>query len=213
MAVHDITAPLRPDLPAWPGQQTFEREVVKDVAEGDPSTLSVLRLGSHNGTHFDAPGHFLPGGAGIEALPLEACVGPAHVVDLTHVEGGITAEDLERAGLPADVERLLARTRNSGWSLADTGFREDFVGFGPSAADWCLERGIRLLANDYLSIEPFDAAERGFPVHHALLPAGVVILEGVDLDGVAAGRYELAALPVLILGGDGAPARAMLRSV
>jgi arylformamidase len=211
--LHDITAPMRPDLPTWPDEPGLTRTVTARVEDGDPATVSVLRLGSHTGTHVDAPGHLVAGAAGVEALPLQALVGPALVVDLRHVEGSIRAADLEAAlgGRPARIERVLARTRNSGWSAADTAFRRDYVAYDASAARWCIERGVLLLANDYLSIERFDAAEHGLPVHHMLLGAGVVILEGVDLDGVAAGAYDLAALPLLAPGSDGAPTRAVLR--
>jgi arylformamidase len=210
MAVHDITAPLRPDLPTWPDEPGLQRTVTSDVADGDDATVSVLRMGSHSGTHIDAPVHFLPDGGGIETLPVDALVGPVHVVDLTGVEQWITAGDLDGAGLPPRVERLLAKTSNSGWSRSDTEFREGYVGFAESAARWCLERGVRLLGNDYLSIEPFEAAEDDQPVHHILLEAGVVILEGVELEGMEAGEYELAALPLQIPGCDGAPTRAVL---
>lgn len=213
MSLHDITAPLRPDLPTWPGEPGLTRTVTSTVAEGDPATVSELHLGSHSGTHVDAPNHFLPEAEGIEVLPLESLIGLALVVDLTDVEGPITAEVLEAAGLPERVERLLAKTRNSGWSRSDTGFREDYAGFDESAARWCIARGTRLVGNDYLSIEPFDAEALGHPAHKVLLQAGVVILEGVDLVGVSPGEYELLALPALMPGCDGAPARVVLREV
>jgi arylformamidase len=211
MTLIDITAPLRPDLPTWPEEPGLSRTVTSDVAEGDPATVSELHLGAHTGTHVDAPVHFLPDGGGVEALPLDVLAGPAVVVDLSAVDGAVEAEDLDAADIPPGTTRLLLKTRNSGWSRADTAFREDFAGLTESAGRWCLDHGIRLVANDYLSIEPFGAEERGHPVHHLLLGAGVVIVEGVDLDGVDPGTWELAVLPLAVPGGDGAPARAVLR--
>ncbi|MEX0658216.1 MAG: cyclase family protein [Egibacteraceae bacterium] len=209
MTVYDISAPLRGDLPVWPGEQGLRRELVAEQPE-DPATVSHLSLGAHTGTHVDAPVHFLPGGGGVETFPPDAFVGRCHVVDLRGVHERIGADDLSRADLPAGAERILARTRNSGWSRTDRAFREDYVAYDPSAAQWCLDRGVRLLGIDYVSIETFAAQHDGFPVHKALLGAGVAVLEGLDLDGVAAGAYDLAALPLLLPGSDGAPARAVL---
>ncbi len=209
MAVHEISAELRPDLPTWPGEEGLRRTLVAEPPEA-PATVSHLALGAHTGTHVDAPVHFLPEGGGVDALPADALVGPCHVADLRHVADRISGDDLAGVGLPAGIDRVLARTRNSGWSRTDRAFREDYVAFDPSAAAWCLDHGVRLLGIDYLSIEPFDAEDAGHPVHKALLGAGVVILEGVDLVDVEPGAYDLAALPLLVPGADGAPARALL---
>lgn len=209
--VIDISAPLRDDLPTWPGEDGLVRELSADQSDGDPATVSHLSLGAHTGTHVDAPVHFLPDGEGLEAFDLDAFVGPVTVVDLSHASGEITADDLDRADVPAITSRLLVRTRNSGWSATATEFDERYIALDRSAADWCVTRGLRLIGIDYLSIEPFDPGERGAPVHRALLDASVAILEGLDLDGVEAGEYELAALPLRIPDGiDGAPARAVL---
>jgi arylformamidase len=207
--VHDISAPLRADLPVWPGEQGMRRDVVAEQPE-DPATVSKLSFGAHTGTHVDAPVHFLAGAGGIEAYAPEVFVGPCHVVDLRAVAERIRADDLEAAGVPPGAERILARTRNSGWSTTETAFREVYVAYDLSAAQWSLSRGVRLLGIDYLSIEAFDAEGQGHPVHRALLGSGVAILEGLDLAGVAAGVYDLVALPLLVPGSDGAPARAIL---
>ncbi|HEV8571423.1 MAG TPA: cyclase family protein [Actinomycetota bacterium] len=209
MRIHDVTAPLREDLPVWPGEEGLRRRLVKDQARGDSSTVSHLSLGAHTGTHIDAPVHFLEGGGGIDALPAEALVGPAVVAGLEGVQGRIAASDLE-AAVPEGVERLLLKTRNSGWSKSDTSFREDFVALDPSAAEWCVARRVRLVGIDYLSIEPFGSGSRGHPVHRALLGAGVVIVEGLDLAAVEPGSYLVAALPLAVPGSDGAPARVVL---
>jgi arylformamidase len=209
MQMYDITAPLRPDLPTFPGEEGLRRTVVAEPPD-EPALVSHLALGAHTGTHVDAPVHFLPGGGGVDTLPVDALVGPCHVTDLRHARGPISADDLAAAGVPAAAERLLARTRNSGWSRADTAFRDDYIAYDASAAEWCLEHGVRLLGIDYLSIEPFDAADAGHPVHRMLLGAGVVLLEGVDLADVEPGAYELLALPLLVPAGDGAPARVLL---
>ena len=176
--------------------------------QADDATVSHLAFGAHTGTHIDAPVHFLAGGGGINSMDIEAFVGPCVVADMRQVTGLITDEDLDAAGVPDDCERLLVLTRNSGWSRHDTDFRPDYVAFDHSAAVWCLDHGVRLLGNDYLSVEAYES--EGFPVHKTLLTAGVALLEGTDLEGVTPGSYDLVALPILIPGSDGAPVRAVL---
>lgn len=208
--IHDISAPLRPELVTWPGVvERFERQEVASFDAGDAMCVSHLRLGAHAGTHVDAPRHFLPGAGGIETVPVSALIGPAHVVEVPPGTSTITA-DLLQAALPSDATRVLARTTNSGWSRADVPFTESYVAYDTSAAAWCVQHGVELLGIDYLSVEPFDADARDYPVHRTLLAAGVVVLESLDLAGVAAGAYELVALPLLIPGSDGAPTRAVL---
>jgi arylformamidase len=209
MKIHDVTAPLRADLPTWPGEEGLHRRLVKDLAKGDGSTVSHLSLGAHTGTHVDAPVHFIEGSGGIDDLDVESLVGPAVVVGFDHVEGTVGADDLE-ASVPAGEHRILLKTRNSGWSGSDTEFREDFVALDPSGAEWCVARQVRLVGIDYLSIEPYGSGRQGHPVHRALLEAGVVIVEGLDLSGIEAGSYVVAALPLLVSGGEGAPARVVL---
>jgi arylformamidase len=174
----------------------------------DDATVSHLAFGAHTGTHIDAPIHFLAEGSGIDSFDTEVFVGACFVADLRHVSEQITGDDLNAADIPQDCIRLLALTRNSGWSHGDTEFRSDYVAFSASAADWCLDRGVRMLGNDYLSVEAYQ--NDGFPVHKTLLGAGVALLEGIDLAGVTPGTYELVALPILVPGSDGAPVRAVL---
>jgi arylformamidase len=206
----DVSVSLRPGMPHWPSQPGFERDVLKSIEQGAHDTVSALRFGAHTGTHIDAPLHFIAGGGGIESIDLEACVGPGWVAELAAVTGAISADDLERAGIPASTTRLLAKTRNSGWSR-ETAFREDFCAFDASGAQWCVERGMCLVGIDYLSIEPYGSGNIGNPTHRTLLGAGVVVVEGVELADVEPGAWDILALPVKIDGGDGAPARVLLR--
>lgn len=210
-ALHDISAPLRAELVTWPGVvERFDRHTVASLDAGDAMTVSQLHLGAHAGTHIDAPCHFLRGAGGIETIPTDALLGSVHVVDVPAGIPVITAGLLDDAGVPDGTTRLLARTRNSGWSRRATAFDERYVAFDASAAAWCVDHGMVLVGIDYLSVEPFDADARDFPVHRTLLGAGVVVLESLDLLDVAAGPYDLVVLPLLIPGSDGAPARAVL---
>lgn len=206
----DVSAPLRDGLVHYPDNTPFHRHEQRSVTRGDRSTNSELSLGAHTGTHVDAPAHFLAEGHGVDGLDLEACLGPCWVADLTGVEGAISAADLEAAGVPADVERLLGKTRNSGWT-DDVEFREDFCAYDASAARWCVDRGLRLVGIDYLSVEPRGSGPAGNPTHKTLLAAGVVVLEGLELAAAEPGAWELIALPLRVVDGDGAPARVLLR--
>ena len=129
---------------------------------------------------------------------------PDRPVDRDHRLGWLQKRSLERSGLPdgADVAQV--------WRDPRAEFTRDFVTINASAARWCVARRVKLVGIDYLSIEPQGPEKAGYPVHHTLLGAGVVIIEGLDLRGVAAGAYELVCAPVKIAGGDGAPARVFL---
>jgi arylformamidase len=205
MAIYDVTRTLHPGMPTWPGEPGPELTLIKEMAAGHSADVSYLSLGVHTGTHVDAPRHFIPGGASVESLPLEALIGPARVVSIRH-QGAITVEELGSAGLEG-IERVLFRTRNSDeWS--DSAFKDDFVYIEPEAAQWLADRGTLLIGVDYLSVESFAAPE---PLtHRALLNAGVVIVEGLDLRAIAQGDYNLYCMPLKLAGADGAPARVVL---
>jgi arylformamidase len=193
-------------MPFYPGDPGAEIKPVRSIEDGHVANLSELELGSHTGTHIDAPRHFEPGGTTVDDMALDTLVGPARVVDLSAADDEITRAGLESAGA-AGAERVLLKTRNSSlWSKTE--FSTDYVALSPDAADYLVESGIKLVGIDYLSIERFHSDD--YHVHHALLGAGIVILEGIDLSGVSAGDYELICLPLKIRGGDGAPARAVL---
>jgi arylformamidase len=203
----DITLSLSEKTPVWPGDNRFKRIVLRTMAEGSQSNLSCLEMNSHNGTHIDAPLHFIREGASIDQLDPAIFVGPARVVwhdGETHIEPG----DLER--MPLDgVERLLFKTRNSTlWS--DSAFRKDYIGVTADAARVLVELGLRLVGLDYLSVGPYG---KHAEPHQILLGNGVVILEGLDLRNVEPGDYELIALPLKIVGGEGSPTRAVLRRI
>lgn len=206
MRIHDISVPLRPDMPTYQGEPGPKLGFRSLLSKGNPFTLTTLSLGSHTGTHVDAPSHFLGGAPAIDALALDALVGPAHVAEFGG-DAHITAADLDEMDIPADCQRLLLKTSN-GRFWEDSDFHTDFIALTPDAARALADRGMRLVGIDYLSIEGFGV-ER-YEVHETLLASGVVILEGLDLRSVSPGDYFLVCAPLNVVGAEGAPARALL---
>jgi arylformamidase len=203
----DISVPIRTGMVTFEGDPTVHLERATSMADGAVCNVSRLDFGVHSGTHIDAPVHFIDGAAGIEAIDLDLLVGPATVIDARHVEGSFDAAAIANLGIVAGTKRLLFRSRNSElWN--EPGFDGSFSGVTGDGARALVELGVRLVGADYLSIAPFGDPT---PTHVALLGAGVVIVEGLDLRAVEPGVYDLICLPVLIPGSDGGPARAIVR--
>lgn len=207
MTIYDISLTMTPTLPVWPGDPPVRLSQPSHLERGDICTITRLDISAHTGTHLDAPAHFIRGGATVESLDLYTLIGPALVVDARGC-GHLTAETLEALSIPSGVQRLLLRTDNSAlWQRGQTAFAEDFVAIEPSGAHWLVQRGVRLVGIDYLSVAPFDD---GVPTHEILLGAGIIAVEGLNLSAVEPGDYQLICLPIKIGGGDGAPCRAVL---
>ncbi len=194
----DISVPVRPGMVTYPGDPTVTLERVVSIADGGVVNLSRLDFGVHSGTHVDAPVHFIDGAAAAESLPLDVLIGPARVLDLTAAER-LDASAFDGVELQ---ERVLLKTRNSELWERET-FADEFLALTEDGARALIEAGVRLVGIDYLSIGD-EAA------HHALLGAGVVAIEGLDLRGVVPGDYRLVCAPLKLVGSDGAPARALL---
>jgi len=206
----DITLTLRSDMPLWPNTAPLHVSPSMRISAGDEYNVSRFECDLHTGTHIDAPWHCTADGLTVDQLPLEVLIGPALVVNLPH-RPVITSLDLDALGVSPTIERLLLRTDNSElWRSNVAEFREDYVGLDKGAAEWVARHGIRLLGTDYLSVEPYG---RGPVAHRLLLGADVVLLEGLNLADVDPGLYELICLPIKLEGADGAPARAVLRTL
>lgn len=206
MTLIDISVPLNPDLPTYPGNTPFSLEPIKRVARGDSSNVSSLHLSAHTGTHVDAPRHFFDDGPGTEGLPLELLCGRARVIEVT-TRRGIEVEDLAAFDFSEDV-RLLIKTHNSRlWGSPE--FHTDYIGVTGPAARHLVERGVKVLGVDYLSVEEYKRP--GAPAHRTLLSAGTIVIEGLNLRDVEPGQYDMFCLPLSIVGADGAPARVVLR--
>ncbi len=203
----DLSPTISPETPVWPGDPAVRLTRPASLERGDPFTLTELAMSAHTGSHVDAPAHYVRGGAGVDALPLDAMIGPALVADAGDADA-ITADVLAGLNLPPGTQRLLLRTRNSARGLmASPEFHIDFAAVTADGARWLVEQGVRLVGIDYYSIAPYDALA---PTHQILLRAGVVILEGLNMMAVEPGPYQLICLPLKLKGADGAPARAVL---
>jgi arylformamidase len=210
MRTYDITLTINPQSIVWPGDPPVKITHTSSIAAGDNANVSEISMSCHTGTHVDAPDHFLNNGINVEDLSLDLLVGRAYVLDLPDVSM-ITASVLLHADIPPRTRRLLFKTRNSQlWADGNMEFQTDFVGLSVDAAELLVDRNVKVVGIDYLSIAPYKMSS---PVHSILLSAGVVVIEGLDLSKVSQGRYTLHCLPLKLGGVEGAPTRAILVGV
>ena len=206
MPIYDLSLPISAAMVTWPGDPPVRVEPRLRIARGQPANVSELCLGLHTGTHVDPPYHFDDHGMKVDELPLEVLIGRAWVCSLES-KPDIEVSDLQGA-VPQGTVRLLLKTANSAlWHREVQEFASDFASLTVEAARWIVEQGTQLLGVDYLSLERPGSA--GHLVHHALLGAGVIVVEGLDLSSLETGWYNLYCLPLKVADGDGAPARAV----
>lgn len=202
MQLYDISVPIRPGMIVYEGNPGVVLECVQSIADGASANVSRLDFGVHTGTHLDAPLHFIQGAPGSESLELDPLIGAAVVVDATSVDSDLDADVLERLEIPDGAERVLLKTPNGRLWERDE-FSRDFIRLNGSGARYVVERGIRAIGIDFLSIGDEEA-------HRELLSVGVIPIEGLDLRAVHPAAYKLVCLPLRLEGSDGAPARAVL---
>lgn len=200
--LHDITQPLHPQTPVWPGDQPVRTAWSARITDGASVNVGRLTASLHAGTHADAPRHVADAGIAIEATALDAYVGPTLVVEVPG-EGAVRADELPEGALGAP--RLLLKTRQGPVPEAwDSHFRY----LDADLARTLAQRGVRLVGIDTPSIDP--AESKTLDAHHALFDGGVAVLENLRLDRVAPGWYVLLAAPVAVAGMDAGPVRALL---
>ncbi len=205
--IYDVSVPISNTMPVWPGDPPVDLQHKSHPAldKSHIVTVTSIMMGSHAGTHFDAPYHMIAGGRRLNEFPLERLVGPARVVEISGVRA-IGRAQLERVQLDG-AERILLKTDNSThWQ--DGKFYENFVYLEPDGAEFLAQRGARLVGIDYLSIDKFKSESH--PTHFVLLTKDILILEGLNLTTVPAGDYTMVALPLNLQDADGAPARVIL---
>lgn len=203
--IYDISRPVSEATAVWPGDTRFSREWVMRIDQGASCNVSTIRTTVHIGSHTDAPSHFIEGAPSIDAVDVSKYLGVCRVVHLAH-PGPLNAADVEALD-PRD-ERLLIRTKPH---IPDTEWDHHFAHCGVDAARILAERGWRLLGIDTPSMDFMESKE--LEAHKALLLGNVAILEGLDLEHVPEGRYELIALPLRLVGADASPVRAILRDL
>ncbi len=207
MKLIDISVPINPKLPVWPGEKQPSITHKLRMSEGADANVTHLTVGSHTGTHIDAPLHFVDGGKTTLEIPLDKLIGPCQVVDLQG-KTSITAADLEALHLPEGTEKILFKTDNSRlWADPTHPFFEDFCALTVDAAQWVVDHGVHLVGIDYLSIQLYHDS---FETHVILLSHETVIVEGLDLRHVEPGAYRLICLPLKVAGVEGTLARAVL---
>jgi arylformamidase len=207
MPIYDVTLPLGPATPLYPGDPPFVMEMYRRLATGASSNNSRLAMGSHNGTHIDAPLHFIDGGLSIDQIPPEALVGPCVLADCGDADS-ITADVLKRLNL-AGRKRILFRTKNSEW--IGKRFQEPFIGFSADGAKYLAQLGPVLIGIDSPSLDPRGTP--GHPAHMAILGSGKIMgaIEWLNLAGLETGDYEIFCGPLPVVGAEGAPCRVFLR--
>jgi len=211
MRIYDITVPISDQVPIYKGDPTADVKAVTEISKGAHANVSKMCFGVHTGTHVDAPNHFINGRRRVDQLDLDKLIGKCRVIHVDDSSDAVLPEHL--AGLNG-VERILFKTRNSAfWNEPEKGFRTDFTYISPDAARFMVDAGIKLAGIDYLSVEKFGSED--FETHITLLEKEIVIIEGIDLRAVGPGDYELICLPLKYTGGggDGAPARTILREI
>jgi arylformamidase len=203
----DVSVPLRSGMVHWPDNPPVRIDRLLDMERGDVANVSKISLGSHTGTHMDAPIHFVRDGEGMDRMPLDATIGRARVIEIQDPVS-IKPDELGSHGIGRG-ERILFKTRNSSREWWSQDFIEDFVYVSQEAARYLAVREVRTVGVDYLSVGGFR--KDGVETHQALLGAGIWVIEGLNLSRVEPGEYELTCLPLKVADGDGAPARAILR--
>jgi arylformamidase len=208
----DITIPLRNNMVKWPTDGPALIKRTKDVDKGDPVTMSEFTMISHTGTHMDAPLHFIHKGATIDTMPVDTAIGPARVIEIKDAES-IKVEELAPYNIQPG-ERILFKTRNSGRVYRTDDFVDDYVYLSTEAAKYLAEKKIKGIGFDYISIGSYKLGSTNIgETHRALLGNGIWIIEGLNLEGVKGGNYEMICLPIKLEKGDAGLARAIIRPV
>ena len=203
--IWDISQVLRPGLPVWPGDTAFAHRPTWTMSDSSPVNVSALTLSTHSGAHADAPLHYIAGGASIEAVGLEPYLGECLVIDARGCGPLVEPRHLP----PLDgARRVLLRTYEA---FPHDAWDSRFTAVAAATIEALAAQGVILIGLDSPSLDP--ETSKTMAAHHAIARADMRVLEGLVLDDVPPGRYELIALPLAIAGADAAPVRAVLRSL
>ena len=201
----DVSVIFEEDMPIYPGDTPVTFSTVTKMSDGEGCNMSDMSFGLHTGTHIDPPLHFIDKGDSIDKIYLDRLIGQGRVIDCTGIPY-ITANDLNGSVINRG-ELVLLKTDNSKLWHHKT-FHKDFVHLELSGAQYLADCGIKAVGIDYISIEKFGVPD--FIVHKALFNAGIIVIEGLNLEHVEPGEYTVLCMPLKIKDGDGAPARVAL---
>ncbi|MBI3277273.1 MAG: cyclase family protein [Chlamydiae bacterium] len=190
----------------WPSDPKIQIKKIFSLTKGDAANVSLITMGSHTGTHMDAPSHFLKKGQSIDQMPLDATIGKARVIEI-YDPVSVKPDELKKYRIRPG-ERILFKTINSSRLWKKNSFVKNFVYISKEAAQFLAQCKIKSVGVDYLSVGGYQ--KEGALTHQILLKAGIWIIEGLNLSRVQPGKYELICLPLKLVNGDGAPARAVL---
>ena len=204
----DVSVPLHTGMVHWPTDPSVRIERIADMDQGAVCNVSKVEMCAHVGTHMDGLNHFIKDGAPLDTIPFDAVIGPCRIIEIKDTDS-VKRDELKKHNLRKG-ERILLKTRNSKRQWWDEDFDTRFIHISKDAAQHMVERDIRTIGIDYLSVGGYE--RDGVECHQVLLGAGVWIIEGLNLTKVKPGKYDLICLPVKIRNSDGAPARAILRS-
>jgi arylformamidase len=208
MQIKDVTLPVYPGIPVWPGDEEVKLYRQQKIEDGNNANGSFLGCSVHTGTHIDAPFHFLQDGYSVERIPMDQLIGEVQVIEFPDSIRSIGVKELASAGIQLQTSRLLFKTSNSlYWEKGEQKFQKDFVALENDGAEWLVDKGIRTVGIDYLSIAPFS---RGKQTHETLLKSEILIIEGLNLSGIEGGVWNLICLPLKLNGAEGSPARVIL---
>ena len=205
--IRDITRSITGSMAVFPGDTPFSREILCDLDRGDNITLSTIRSTVHLGTHADGPNHYGQGGRSVEEQPLDLYVGDCQVIRVD-VEPGRRVGVADLRDTSVELPRVLIATDSAPDSER---WYPDFNGLEPELVDHLADAGVRLVGVDVPSVDSADSKD--LPAHRRFFERDLAIIEGLDLRGVDEGRYELIALPLKLVGFDGSPVRAILRTI
>jgi arylformamidase len=201
----DISPLIHPAMPVWPGDAPVTFTRTASIGPDSPVNVSQVSLSVHTGAHVDAPFHFDPAGQGIDEVALATFIGPCRVIDVVGTRGVIAPEQIAARLVDCPPRVLLRTSANTARDAWDS----DFCAVAPATVDLLAARGVQLIGLDTPSLDPADSED--LDAHLAVCRHRMVILEGLVLDEVAEGDYELIALPLKLAGLDGSPVRAILR--
>ena len=206
--IYDVSILIRNSMPTWPGDPVVENRLVSSLEKNGEANVTYIQMSAHTGTHIDSPKHFINDGKSIDRLDLNILLGQVEVIEIENAVTIIDRAFLEKLARKNWPSRVFFKTNNSNRRLLENeNFDTNFSALSPGAASYLVEHGVRLIGIDYLSIAPF---ENGTDTHIVLLSNDVIVIEGLNLADIQPGTYEMVALPILLDGADGAPARVLL---